>query len=118
MKASISLGGMIISMTIAQIFLKYAGIHTRTVNMDWFEAYFYNPWLWAGLIVSAIGLLLWLLTLRRLPLAIAYPWTSLIYILTPIASVIFFNDTFNIKYATGIIFITIGIFYTTHGVKT
>ncbi len=115
--ASVYLGGMITCMTTSQVLLKFAGIQAA-VGFDVVHAFFYNFWLWSGLLVSGVGLICWLKVLRNMPLSVAYPWTALIYVLTPLASVMLFDDVLDAKYMLGMASIVAGIFFTTGGVET
>ncbi|QNK01049.1 hypothetical protein [Dyella telluris] len=111
------LAGMIVCMTASQILLKFAGLHS-VEHAGALEGFVRNPWLWAALTVSAGGICCWLLTLRRLPLAVAYPWTALIYVITPLASAWIFTDVLNGRYAMGMLLILSGVVLTSRGVTS
>jgi drug/metabolite transporter (DMT)-like permease len=104
--------GMIGSMTAAQIFFKMAGLESLEGD-GLMKSWILNSWLWVSLVVSAVGMLFWFFALRRLSLSIAYPWTAIIYVLTPLCSVLVFNDLLTTQYGVGMIFIVLGIFITT-----
>lgn len=106
--------GMIGSMTAAQIFFKMAGLESLE-GAGFMKSWILNSWLWISLGASAVGMLFWLFALRRLSLSIAYPWTAMIYVLTPLCSVFVFNDLLTIQYGIGMIFIVLGIYITTSG---
>jgi len=110
------LAGMIVFMTVSQVMFKFAGNHS-VGHLELIGAFVLNPWLWAGLISSGAGMVCWLLTLRKLPLASAYPWTALIYVLTPLASAILFGDVLSGKYFLGMACIVVGVFITASGVE-
>lgn len=112
-----SLAGMIIFMTAAQVMFKLAGNHV-VAQMGLVRALMSNPWLWIGLLLSGAGMLCWLLTLRKTPLASAYPWTALIYVFTPLASALLFNDPLDGKYLLGLGSIVAGVFFTAGGVNS
>lgn len=107
-----SLAVMIFCMVISQVMLKFAGIHASS-HLGIYHTYAANPWLWGGLVASGIGLLFWLLALRNLSLAAAYPWTALIYVITPVASVFVFGEVLDERYIIGIAFIVLGVYITT-----
>lgn len=109
------LAGMILCMTASQIFLKFAGLHL-VAHVSTLEGFVRNPWLWAAICTSAGGICCWLLTLRRLPLSVAYPWTALIYIITPLAGAWIFAEVLNGSYAIGIMLILLGVVLTSRGV--
>lgn len=116
-RAPAALGGMVALMAGAQLLFKQAGLHAAT-HTSWLDALALNPWLWSGLLASAGGMACWLLTLRRLPLATAYPWTALIYVLTPLASVPCFGEVLGAHYVGGMALIVSGVFLTAGGVRT
>lgn len=107
----LSLAGTIAFMATAHLLFKQAGLHAAQYT-DWYRALALNSWLWAGLLISASGMVCWLSTLRFRSLASAYPWTSLIYVLTPLSSALLFGDELSARYLTGMIFIVGGVFVT------
>lgn len=115
--AVLYLSGMIIAMTVAHVMFKFAGNYTVNQN-ELISSFVLNPWLWVGLLSSGVGTLFWLLTLRKQPLASSYPWTALIYVFTPIASVLLFDDVLSDKFLLGMVFIVIGVFITAGGVDS
>ena len=115
--ALVALGGMITCMAASQVFLKLAGTHAAAGHLDVLHAFLANPWLWCALLATGAGFLCWLLTLRTLSLATAYPWTALIYVITPLASALLFGDVLNGKYVFGMATIIGGVLLTTGGVR-
>lgn len=111
----ILLAGMILCMTASQILLKFAGLHS-IAYAGALEGFVRNPWLWAAICSSAGGICCWLLTLRRLPLSVAYPWTALIYVITPLAGAWIFEEVLKGSYAIGILLILSGVVLTSRGV--
>jgi drug/metabolite transporter (DMT)-like permease len=115
MKTFFSLAGMILCMTSSQILLKFAGQHSAN-HASVLDGFVRNPWLWAALGASIGGIGCWLLTLRRLPLSAAYPWTALIYFITPLAGVYFFAEVLTGRYLFGLTLVLAGVLLTTRGV--
>lgn len=109
------LAGMILCMTASQILLKFAGLHF-VAHDSAVDGFVRNPWLWAALGVSACGICCWLLALRRLPLSAAYPWTALIYVITPLVGAWVFAEVLTGSYAIGMILILVGVVFTSQGV--
>jgi multidrug transporter EmrE-like cation transporter len=101
--------------TSAQVAMKFAALHLVAGNTA--ERWAFNPWIWAAAILSGAAIVCWLGALKTLPLATAYPWTALVYVLTPTMSVIVFKDAPTYRYFVGIISICVGIFFTTRGVR-
>lgn len=104
-------------MASSQILLKFAGQHSA-VHASVIDGFALNPWLWASLGASIIGIGFWLLTLRRLTLSAAYPWTALIYFITPLAGVWFFADALTDRYLFGLAFVLVGMLLTTRGTSS
>lgn len=115
-RPALLLAGMVGCMASAHVQFKLAGIHaaSQTGLVGGFVA---NPWLWSGLLCSGAGMLFWLLTLQKLPLASAYPWTALVYVLTPLASALLFNDILDGKYLLGLTCIVAGVVLTAGSVE-
>ncbi|WP_426321018.1 hypothetical protein [Pseudoduganella sp. R-43] len=115
MKKVASLAGMILCMTASQVFLKFAALHS-VVHVGALPGFIRNPWLWTAVTCSAGGICCWLLTLRQLPLAVAYPWTALIYVITPLVGAWCFAELLSASYAVGIVLILLGVLLTSRGV--
>jgi len=109
------LAGMILCMSASQILLKFAGLHSVS-HAGALEGFVRNPWLWAAMGCSVGGIGCWLLALRRLPLSVAYPWTALIYVITPLAGARIFAEVLTGSYAIGIILTLAGVVLTSRGV--
>jgi drug/metabolite transporter (DMT)-like permease len=105
------LASMIVCMATSQIMLKQAGLYAAA-HLGWIRAIAFNPWLWLGLVASAAGFAAWFLTLRCMPLASAYPWTALVYLLTPLAGIALFHETLSLGFGLGIVLIVVGLFIT------
>ena len=110
--AWLSVAGMVFCMTFAQVFFKLAGLYSAH-NESLLNTFIFNPWLLVALASSSAGMLLWLLALRHLPLSIAYPWTALVYILTPLISALLFQDVLSLHYILGMGCVIAGVFITT-----
>lgn len=115
-KSAAFLAGMILFMAMAQILFKLAGIHAAAYA-TLHDTVILNPWLWGGLLTSSFGMGCWLLTLRRMPLASAYPWTALVYVLTPLASVVLFDDVLSGQYLAGLACIVVGVYLSAGNVR-
>lgn len=105
---------MVCSMTTAQLAFKMAGLKSLEAA-DLMDSWLLNSWMWMAFVASGLGMLFWLLALRRLPLSIAYPWTAMIYVLTPLLSALVFRDLLSIRYGIGMAFIVFGVVITTSG---
>ena len=111
------LAGMIGFMTTAQLMFKLAGNHA-SARIGLMNDFLSNPWLWMGLLASGAGMVCWMLTLRRLPLSMVYPWTALIYGLTPLVSAAWFGELLSPSYLFGMACIVAGVFISAGGVDS
>lgn len=68
-----------------------------------------DPWLLSGLLAMGVGLLLWLLVLRRAPLSQAYPMLSLNFVLVAVASRVWFDEPSRGRDWWGIACIVLGV---------
>lgn len=110
-RSYVALGCTVLCVTVSQVLLKFAGQHAAGQESGLLGVA-KNPWLWASLFFSGVGLVYWLKTLRHLPLSSAYPWTALIYVLMPLASAFLFHDPIGLKYTAGMVFIVAGVYLT------
>jgi drug/metabolite transporter (DMT)-like permease len=75
-----------------------------------------DPWVWVGGVVCGIALIAWLLAIRKLDLGVAQPVMALIFIVVPIGSYFFLNETLSPLRIAGIILILLGVFIVTRTV--
>ncbi len=68
-----------------------------------------NPWLWAALLVYALGTVVWILILQRLPLSLAYPFVSAVFVIVPLAGAWLFHEPLNLRYLAGLALIMVGV---------
>ena len=108
---------MIILMAVAQLLFKKAGLYANG-HAEWYLALGLNPWLAIGLAASVGGMGCWLLTLRNIPLSLAYPWTALTYVITPLGGALLFGETITIKYIFGMVLVVAGVVVARRGVQT
>ncbi|MEA9390517.1 4-amino-4-deoxy-L-arabinose-phosphoundecaprenol flippase subunit ArnE [Acerihabitans sp. TG2] len=66
-------------------------------------------WLVSAVVVMAIGLVVWLNVLQRLPLSLAYPMLSLNFVLVTLASHWFFGERITLRHWCGVFSIMLGI---------
>jgi multidrug transporter EmrE-like cation transporter len=69
-------------------------------------------WLFAGLVVYALGTACWMLCLASLDLSYAYPFTGLNYVLVLGASWLLFGDTITVSRMAGVVLICLGVVLT------
>lgn len=68
-----------------------------------------NPYVIMGLGSSFVAALGWLLALSKLPLSYAYPFMALTFVLIPVCSLVFFNESVPPTRWFGIVFIVFGV---------
>lgn len=69
----------------------------------------FNPWLWIGIIFYLANFFLWIALLSRVDLSVAFPLSSLTYIIVPLLAIVFLGEKVQFVRWTGIIFIIIGV---------
>jgi len=121
MQAYILLGVAILTAVLSQLLFKHgvsalgdvrfslSGIGLIIANV------FRNPFLLTGLFFYGISFILWLFVLMKIKLSIAYPFTSLNFVLVIIASYYLFGEKLSVFQYCGIILITIGVFALSRG---
>jgi drug/metabolite transporter (DMT)-like permease len=68
------------------------------------------PWIWAGLFLYAVSILIWLSVLSKVPVSVAYPFSSLGFIITALIGALFLAETITPSRIVGILFIAVGLF--------
>lgn len=102
--------------TIAQLFFKFGmnsiGHFEFTTGsfMPIVVRVILSPWIVLGLFSYVIGLAVWLMVLSRAEVSVAYPITSLGYILSAIAGYYLFNENLTLTRIIGIVVIMFGVY--------
>jgi drug/metabolite transporter (DMT)-like permease len=68
-----------------------------------------NPWICLAFILSGLGFVFWMISLKLFPLRYAYPFTSLAYVIVMFGGVLFFNETINFKQWCGVVLLIIAL---------
>lgn len=68
-----------------------------------------NPWLWVGSALYLLNFFLWMVLLSRLDLSLAFPLSSLTYIIVPILAILFLKENVEPVRWAGIFLIIIGV---------
>ena len=117
--------GLLISyafgMAVGQILLKQASMACSiSSQIPLIKGLIGNGWLWAGLILYALLMLLWIWILSFIPLNRAYPFVMLSLVFTPMLSWMLFHERLTLGYFCGVALIMGGlvvIVHATHGVS-
>jgi len=72
----------------------------------------FNIWLIAAVACLGISFLCWQMTLRLKPISFLHPFCSLVYVIVPALSVLFFQEIISLKYIAGICCIIAGVYIT------
>lgn len=106
---------------IAQITLKH-GMSSPSVqqslNSGWLAlgmAVAANFYVWLGLILYALGAVLWLGVLARVEVSLAYPFVGLGFILTSLLGVFVLGESFSVIRFVGTCQVVLGIILVTQG---
>jgi drug/metabolite transporter (DMT)-like permease len=101
--------------SFADLFFKMGtlstGIHNVTIAnvLEFTSRVTANPWLWVGVIFYLVNFFLWITLLSRVDLSVAFPLSSLTYIIVPILAVAFLQEKVHFVRWAGILFIIIGV---------
>lgn len=69
----------------------------------------FNPWIFFGLFLYGVSVILWILALSRVEVSFAYPLLSVGYIVVAVAGYFLFNEPLSGYKILGIGFIIIGV---------
>lgn len=115
MQSYILLGIAIITTVASQLLFKQGMLILGNLNFSFSNILslilnvFKNPFLLTGFFLYAISFILWLLVLSKMKLSIAYPITSLNFVLAIVVSYFLFGERISPIQYTGIFFIVIGV---------
>ncbi len=91
----LQLGICVLLATAAEIFLKLGARETASPASAWSWTGLNSlpsPWIWCGIVASVISLFNWLATLRKIPLAVAFPIGNVVHVLVPLSSWFFLGE--------------------------
>ena len=74
-----------------------------------------EPYLWTGLSLYAISVVVWILALSRVEVSIAYPMLSLGYVVNAFAAYWLFGEVLTPMRLAGIAIIIVGVYVLTRG---
>jgi len=106
---------------VAQVTLKH-GMSSPAVQQGlsggWLEIVIVvatNLYVWLGLILYALGAVLWLGVLAKIDVSIAYPFVGLGFILTALLGVFLLGEAFSVIRFVGTCLVVLGIVLVTQG---
>ena len=115
MQSYILLSIAIVTTVLSQLLFKQGMLVLGGINFSFSNIFslvistLKNPFLFTGLVFYGISFLLWLLVLSKMKLSIAYPITSLNFVLAIIASYYLFGERLSPGQYFGIVLITLGV---------
>jgi multidrug transporter EmrE-like cation transporter len=63
-------------------------------RIDYLQAMFLDPFVWAGLIGAVVASACWMLAIRGAALGFAYPFMALSFVLVPLGGALLFDEPF------------------------
>jgi drug/metabolite transporter (DMT)-like permease len=102
--------------TVAQIALKAGILQIGIFSFTWSNfvpiviKVLLTPWILLGLFTYGVSVIVWLMVLSRTPVSIAYPISSLGYIISAIAANYILGENFTSIRIIGIFIILIGVY--------
>ena len=99
-------------LSCGQFLFKFAAMKINTSNLQSFIISTINIYTIVGFMFFCLSAFLWLFILKTTPLSIAYPFMALGFLIVPIGSYLFFNETLSIDYLIGVCLIVTGIYFT------
>ncbi len=98
-----------IALNVVGQYLLKAGTGKVTLALSQWLAIITNPELLLGLAAYVVSLVTWLLLLKRLPLAVAYPTLSLSYLLIVLVGVVVLREPWSWTRVAGSAVIVLGV---------
>lgn len=102
------LAGTLVCLSAGQVLFKMAALRMSDVQ-PFFERWTHNYYLIAALAVYALGTVLWVSTLRQLPLRLAYPAVALSYLIVPLLSHFLLAEALSARTMVGALIIVAGV---------
>jgi len=78
---------------------------------NWLKIFSESPYVFAGLLLYAVGFVVWVAALTKFDVSFMYPMLSLAYVLVAVLSFFFLKESLGIYRIAGIAFVTIGTFF-------
>lgn len=69
----------------------------------------FDPLLLTAFVIYGFGTILWVYTLRAVPLTVAYPFMALTFCIVPLLALVFLGEPVSLKYALGSAMIMTGL---------
>ncbi|MCP4875428.1 MAG: EamA family transporter [Gammaproteobacteria bacterium] len=97
-------------MSMGQLLFKHGANGLNGSSLTQFlPAVVTSPAVIAACVLYAITTVIWVWVLKHVPLSLAYPFTALSYVITPVLSYFLFNEKLNLQFALGSLLLMVGI---------
>ena len=102
--------------TIGQLALKAGMIAIGYFDFTWnniipiLSKVLFSPWIIIGIIIYTVSIFTWLMVLSRTQVCIAYPLSSIGYIVTAVAAYCLWDEYLSLTKILGILVILIGVY--------
>lgn len=97
-------------MSLGQLLFKLGAVDMNSNNLPGFVLQvFTSPAILAACLLYAITTVIWIWVLSHAPLSLAYPFTALSYIITPLLSYMIYSEKLNLQFILGSSLLMIGI---------
>nr|WP_225165036.1 transporter [Ensifer sp. IC4062] len=90
-----------ILISTGQILFKLTSARTDGFDFKGLAALVANPTLLAALALYGLGTIIWIFTLRSVPLTLAYSFMALTFCFVPLFAALFLGEALTIRYAAG-----------------
>lgn len=92
-----------------QILFKLTSAKTGNPGAQGLLALIFSPTLLTALAVYGIGTIIWIFTIRSVPLTIAYSFMALTFCIVPLLAAVFLGEALTLRYAAGAVLIIGGM---------
>ena len=75
------------------------------------QAWLTNSWLWSAALAYFLSTIVWVWSLRTVPLSVAYPFMAIAFVIVPVASHLLFGEPLRTNHIVGLIAILVGLFF-------
>ncbi len=99
-------------LSCGQFLFKFASLKINTTNLQLFLISTINIYTIIGFLFFCLSAFMWLFILKTTPLSVAYPFMALGFLIVPIGSYFFFNESLSLNYLIGVFLIISGIYLT------
>ena len=114
--AWISVAGTILLTIYGQLVIKWRlgglvlpdGFYPKVTALVWKMT---DPWIMSALAAAVIASLFWMSAMTRLPLSVAYPFTSLSFIIVSFMGIAFMGEALTMGRMAGVVLVALGLVF-------